>query len=292
MKKAYLASLIALSLFSSGVAAKTLVTVNGQKIDSQTIDARVKQLTAQSQGQIQDSPAVRNDLLRLQVIQTVVAEEAKRLKLNEQADFKNAIKQAREAAKKAGDDKKPNFKQQWADYENTLLYQAYIIHITEKNPLTEQDLRQAYNDFSKFYQGSEEIQLGEIVTATEAKAQAAYAALKAKKSFKTVATEYTENTKGKANGGFVSTEYVRLKDLQLNTPEHIYQAINGLKKGGYTQPQKMADGVYMIFYANDKRKVKLPSFEQAKAGLAMQMQELRIDNAIEGLLEKANIKQH
>ena len=62
MKKTYLTSALMLAAFSGSLMAQTLVTVNGTKIDSKEIDAQVKMLQSQSNGQLQDSPALRQNL--------------------------------------------------------------------------------------------------------------------------------------------------------------------------------------------------------------------------------------
>lgn len=41
---------------------------------------------------------------------------------------------------------------------------------------------------------------------------------------------------------------------------------------------------------NDKRAVKLPTFDEAKQGLAQDLQTARIDQAVAALYQKADIK--
>ena len=288
MKKTYLTSALMLAAFSGSLMAQTLVTVNGTKIDSKEIDAQVKMLQSQSNGQLQDSPALRQNLTQRQVTQTLVTQEARRLKLEQSSQYKQALEQARAAAKQDGSDKQPNFKQQWAVYEGDLLAQAYMAHVLSNNPVTDSDVQRAYTDFSNFYKGSQEVQLGEILTRSSADAQKAEADLKAKKSFQTVARQYTIDPHGKQNGG-IAQNYVRLKDLEQGAPV-VYSAVKDLRKGAYTAPLQSNDGLYAIFYVNDKRAVKLPTFDEAKQGLAQDLQTARIDQAVAALYQKADIK--
>ncbi len=102
MKKTYLTSALMLAAFSGGLMAQTLVTVNGTKIDSKEIDAQVKLLQSQSNGRLQDSPALRQNLTQRQVTQTLVTQEARRLKLEQSSQYKQALEQARAAAKQDG----------------------------------------------------------------------------------------------------------------------------------------------------------------------------------------------
>lgn len=289
MKKTYLASALMLATLSGSLLAQTLVTVNGTKIDSKTIDDQVKILQSQSNGQVQDSPALRQNLTERQVGTTLVGQEAKRLKLDQSSEYKQALEQARAAAKQQGADKKPLFKQEWAAYENELLNQAYMAHVVRGNPVTDTEVRTAYNNFSNFYKGSQEVQMGEIITRSKADADKAIADLKAKKNFQTVARQYTIDPQGKQNGG-IPANYVRLKDLEQGAPA-IYAAVKDLKKGGYTAtPLQDNNGLFGVFYVNDKRAVKVPSFEEAKPGITQDLQAARVDAAIQALYQKADIK--
>ena len=64
-----------------------------------------------------------------------------------------------------------------------------------------------------------------------------------------------------------------------------------LKKGGYTAtPLQDNNGLFGVFYVNDKRAVKVPSFEEAKPGITQDLQAARVDAAIQALYQKADIK--
>lgn len=288
MKKFYIASAAALLLVSGGLAAKTIVTVNGVKIDSKDIDYQVKLLQGQNP-QVQDNPVLRRNLTERQVTMTLVAQEAKRLKLEQSAEYKQALDQARAAAKRSGEDKKPGFPQQWSAFETALQNQAYIAHVLRSNPVTENDVKKAYGDFSRFYRGSHEVQLGEILTRNAADARKAIADLKAKKDFKSVAKQYTADSRGKQTGG-LNAAYVNLKDLEQGAPA-VYAAVKNLNKGGYTTtPLEDGNGLYGVFYINDKRAAKVPDYEAAKSGIAQELQAARVDGAIESLYRKAKIQ--
>lgn len=288
MKKSYFASALMLALLSGSLWAKTIVTVNGSKIDSKEIDAQVKMLQSQNP-QIPDSPALRRDLTERRVTAVLIAQEAKRLKLDQSAEYKKVIQQARADAKQQGVDKKPGFQEQWAAFESDMLNQAYFVYLLRNNPISENDLKTAYGEFSKFYQGSHEVQLGEILTNNAADAQKAIADLKAKKDFKTVASRYTVDPVGKANSG-LNAGYVNLKDLKQGAPE-VYAAVKNLNKGGYTAtPLQDGNGMFGVFYINDKRAASIPTYETAKNGIAQELQAARIDSAIEALYRKANIQ--
>ena len=287
MKKTYFASALMLALTSGTLFAQTLVTVNGQAIDSSVIDDRVASVRA-SNPSIRDTPELRQMLTERQVISTVVTQEAKKLKLDQSAEFKAALEQARADAAKQGADKKATFKTEWAVFENDLLGQAFAAHIVRQYPVQEKDVKAAYNDFSNFYKGTQEVQLGEIVTDSSSNAQKAIADLDAKKSFVSVLNQYSIDETAKKAGG-IPKAYVPLKDLQESAPP-LYAAVKDLKKGAHTKTPLQNGNLYAVFYVNDRRNVTVPSYEAAKNEIGSDLQAARVDAAIQSLLKKASIK--
>ena len=287
MKKTYFASTLMLALTSGTLFAQTLVTVNGQAIDSSVIDDQVASVRA-SNPNVQDTPELRQMLTERQVISTVVTQEAKKLKLDQSAEFKAALEQARADAAKQGADKKATFKTEWAVFENDLLGQAFAAHIVRQYPVQEKDVKAAYNDFSNFYKGTQEVQLGEIVTDSSSNAQKAIADLDAKKSFVSVLNQYSIDEAAKKAGG-IPKAYVPLKDLQESVPP-LYAAVKDLKKGAHTKTPLQNGNLYAVFYVNDRRNVTVPSYEAAKNEIGSDLQAARVDAAIQSLLKKASIK--
>ena len=287
MKKTYFASALMLALTSGILFAQTLITVNGQAIDSSVIDDQVASVRAGNPN-IQDTPELRQMLTERQVISTVVTQEAKKLKLDQSAEFKAALEQARADAAKQGADKKPTFKTEWAAFENDLLGQAFAAHIIRQFPVQEKDVKAAYNDFSNFYKGTQEVQLGEIVTDSNSNAQKAIADLDAKKSFASVLNQYSIDEAAKKAGG-IPKAYVPLKDLQESAPP-LYAAVKDLKKGAHTKTPLQNGNLYAVFYVNDRRNVTVPSYEASKNEIDSDLQGARVNAAIQSLLKKASIK--
>ena len=168
--------------------AETLLTVNGNKIDSREIDRQIK-LIRQDNPQIPDSPELRNQLLSNTVTRMLVNQEARRLKLEQGQEFKTASENARKSAKEQGADKHANFKQQWEDFQAELLAEAFVAHIIQTDPVSDQEVRRAYDESKKYYQGSSEVRLGEILTPKKADAEQAIKDLKAKKPFTDIARQ-------------------------------------------------------------------------------------------------------
>lgn len=287
MKKHLLAALLMSSLATAAVA-QTVVTVNGSKIDSKEIDTQVQLLSQESQGQIQDSPELRQNITKRLVTRTLMIQEAKRLKIDQDPEYKAALNEAMAEAKKLGDDKKPGFKEDWATFQDNLLTRAFLAAVVGSNPVTEAEVKKAYQDLSQYYQGSHEVQLGEIVTRSNEEAQKAIGELNAKKNFRSVASKYTIDPEGKKAGG-IPKGYVALKDLEQSAPP-LYAAVKDLKKGQYTTTPLQGDQIFAVFYINDKRQVKVPAFKELEPQLAQRLQEARIEAAIAHLYQQATIK--
>ena len=287
MKKILMAAAL-MAVFSVSVSAKTLVTVNGEKIDSALVDAQVQLIGQKSNGQIQDSEPLRNGLLERLVAQTVVGQEAKRLKLDQSPQYKEAVQKSRAAAKEQGIDKQPTFKQEFAQYERDLLSSAYAAYVAQQNPVTEAQVQQFYQGYSQHYQGTEQVQMSEIFVANEADAKGVVADLKKGQKFADVAKAKSLDPRAKQSGG-ANDNYLNLKDVQEAAPA-VYAAVNGLKKGQYSQPIQ-SQNMWAVFKIEDRRKMNVPTFEQMKPSIENQLRNQTVDAAIGQLFQKAKIEQ-
>ena len=286
MKPTYIAAALSAALISGSLLAQTVVTVNGTKIDSSELDRRVQAVVASSQGQMQDSPELRQFIAQQTVVETVVTQAAKKQGLDKSKEYKDAESESMKQAKAQGADKQADFKQQWADYQNQLLMQVYARNVINKNPVTDAQVKQRYNEIKQRYDNTDEIQVGEIITDNAEQIKAAERDLKAKKSFAEVARKYSIDPNIKA-GGAVFSDYISVRDLQEARPQ-IYQAIGSLKKGQYSKPVS-GDKLHAIYYVNDKRKIKVEPFEQINEGLRASMANERVQEAVGNLMQSASI---
>ncbi len=286
MKKHLITATLVL-LLSSGSFAQTLATINGTKIDSSEIERRAHIVQQQSQGKIADTPELRQYLLREMAVETIVAQEARRLRLNDTKAYKESLAEAQKEAKSRGEDKKADFKANWAAFENQLLGVAFSADVLKRNPVTEAQVQQRYNEIKARYNNTDEVQLGQIFTNQITQAQAAIKELNAKKSFAEVAKKYTIDPNVKAGESALS-EYMSLVDLKEENP-NIYQSIVNLQKGEFTKTPFVGTDMQAVFYINDKRKIIIDPFDKVKDSLLNNMQNERIQNAIDTLIEKAQI---
>ena len=279
MKTTRIAAALSLLAVSGSLLAQTIVTVNGSKIDSSDLERQVQTIVAESQGQVQDSPQLRQSILNDMVVETVIVQEARRLKLDKSKEVQTAEAEALKEAKKQGADKKAGFKQQWADYQSRIIALVYMNDLAKKQQVSEADIKKRYDEVNARYKGGSEVQIGLIVTEKAEQAQAAIKELAAKKSFTDVAKKYSVDPNAQTTGG-LSNGYIPLLDLQNNSPE-IYQAVSGLSKGGYR--------INVVVYLHDKRPVTIPAFAEQKDNIGKILLNERIDSHIDGLLKKATI---
>ena len=287
MKKNLTAAIL-MAAFVASASAQTLVTVNGEKIDSSAIDTQVQLIAQQSQGKVTDSQQLRAGLLNRMVTQTLVNQEAKKLKLEQSAAYKDALERSRASAKQQGADKQANFKQQFAAYERDLLSDTYMYHVVSQNPVGEADVQKFYDEYKARYKGTDEVKLSEIFVSSEADAKAVVADLKKGQNFADVAKAKSVDASAKQSGG-VNPRYMPLKDLQESAPL-VYGAVSKLKKGQYSQAVN-AQNVWAVFKVDDKRAVDVPEFAKMKPAILNQLSNERINNAIGQLYQNADIKQ-
>ncbi|QMT30522.1 peptidylprolyl isomerase [Alysiella filiformis] len=288
MKKNQIVASLTMLLVSGSLLAQTVLTVNGNKIDSSDIERRAKNLQINSQGQIQDSPQVRQYVTNELITETLVAQEAKRLKLDKTETYKQAEAEALKEIKAKGLDKEKNFKQNWADLQNHFLMMAYANHIISTEKIDPNAVQKEYTDYQKRYQGSDEVQLGEILTNDAKQAEAALKDLNGKKSFVETMKKYSIDEEVKAAGGIVP-EYVPLVDLKESN-EQIYQAVADLNKGQHSKKAVSANNLHLILYVNDKRQIQVPTFEEMKPHIEQRLREEQISRAVDELSAKAKIE--
>ncbi|MDF7675433.1 peptidyl-prolyl cis-trans isomerase [Neisseriaceae bacterium ESL0693] len=288
MKK-HMITAVVLATLASTALAQTVVTVNGTKIDSKAVDERVSLVTKASHNQIQDSEPLRKTITSQMITHTLLVQAAKKQKLDQSPQYREILTQARAQAKAIGDDKKAGFKTRWADYQDNVLIEAYLSGVINSNPVTEDEIKSTYNELSKYYKGTQEVQLGEIMTRDANTAQQAIDELNHKQDFSTVAKKYTIDPAGREAGG-IPQNYVKLKDLQDNAGL-VYDAIRDLKVGQYTPaPVAGNNGIYAVFYVNNKRNVAIPDFKVQEPILKQYLQDKRVQTAIQALYQEANIK--
>ncbi|MCV2503953.1 MAG: peptidyl-prolyl cis-trans isomerase, partial [Neisseriaceae bacterium] len=274
--------------FTSVGFAKTVATVGGTNIDSSEVDAQVKLIIKNSGGKIKDNKALRNDVLQKLISREVISKESKKLKLDQSKAYTDAVKAAEAEAKKKGITNNPSYQKDFESYKKVLLADIYALDFLKKNQVTDKEAKGNYDKMAKFYKGTQEVKVGEILTKDSSTAQKAISELSKGSSFSSAAKKYTIDPNMKSNGG-IYKEYINLKDMQAAVPEY-YAVVYNLKKGEFTKKPLKSGNNYLIVGVIDKRAAKIPSFNSVKNSIKTSMAQSKLQKESERLNKVYNVK--
>ncbi len=184
-------------------------------------------------------------------------------------------------AEREGLDKNPAVKSQLEWQRRALLVRAAMRNYLAKHPVTDEELKKAYDDFVKHYDTTE-YKARHILVGTEDQAKAVIAKLDKGADFAKLAAKESIGP-SKAKGG----------ELGWFSPSRMVkpfsQAVMKLKKGEIThQPVKTRFGWHVI-KLEDTRKVEPPSLDEVKSKLKARIQAKRLDAYVKGLRKSAKI---
>jgi peptidyl-prolyl cis-trans isomerase C len=185
-------------------------------------------------------------------------------------------------AKKHALDKTPDYQQRLQDATQTLLMQAAVAKYLTENPVTDADLRAAYNAFVVRL-GNTEYKLRGLRLESEADAQKVLARLKDGKKFERLAREYAEGP-DKEKAGELDWR------APTSLPPAVAAALHPLKKGDYTPTPIPLDTGWHLFLLEDLRPLTPPALEQIKAQLAQGLVQAKIAQYLQRLRAQADIK--
>ena len=265
MKKNLIAVCVVAGLFSMGLQAAPVVTVNGQAIDKSVVDEQVKSLVARSGGQVQDTPALREEIKNQLIDQTLVMQEAKKRGLDRSKEYQAAL----------------------SNFQTQLLGELYIQEVVKKASVSDSEAKQIYDQQAAALKGTQEVKLRQIVTDNQEDAQKALAELNSKKSFASVAQKYSKDGL-KDKGGLIDS-WENLKNFQNNAPA-IYDAIASLAKGQHVKQVVNINGSYALFQVEDKRNAQIPPFNDVKDQIKNALAQQKLTQSVQELRQKATIK--
>jgi peptidyl-prolyl cis-trans isomerase C len=254
-----LALIAASSTLAAPAFAQNLAVVNGKAIPTSRVDAIVKQVVAQGQGQ--DSPQLREAVKRDLIAREVLMQEA--------------IKQ--------GYDKKPDVKQALDSARQAIVVNQLARDYIAKNPVTDAEIKAEYDRFSKTQSGEKEYHLRHILLATEDEAKAVIAKLKGGAKFEELA-KTSKDTGSAANGG----------DLDWAAPSafppEFAAGFTKLNKGQVTDvPVKTGAGFHVI-KVDDVRAVKVPAMEEIKGQIAESLTQTKLAAYQDEMVKKAKVQ--
>ncbi len=196
-------------------------------------------------------------------------------------DYINA-KLVDEEIKKSGIEDSKEFQDKLAATKQNLAQQA-LIERQVKAGVTDAMIDAEYDKMVKEMTGQEEIKVSHILVKTEEEARVAKKKLSKGTKFADVAKEFSVDESAKTNGGtlgfFVKGQLV---------PEFSNKAFS-MKVGEISDPVKTQFGWHII-KVEEKRAVKVPAKEEAKAGLVQKLSRDVVVKYLETLNSKADVK--
>ncbi len=183
---------------------------------------------------------------------------------------------------KEGFDKSDEVKKRLASLEKQLIMQSFM-ESKAKSLVTEQQLKTAYAEHTAALKNQEEIRARHILVQTEEEARAISKEMKKGGDFEQAAKEKSTDKGSGTQGGDLG--YFTKDKMVPEFSEAAYK----LKKGEVSDPVKSSFGWHVI-KVEDRRPVKVPSFEEMREELQAETSNKAVQEYVEGLLKKADIK--
>jgi peptidyl-prolyl cis-trans isomerase C len=241
------------------VAAKsgTLVTVNGVAISDSVGNAFLAEQEAQGTAA---TPELKNAIKEELIRRELLAQEAKKMGLDKQADVAAQADLARQA----------------------IFIRAFIQDYIKKHPISDAQVQAAY-DRVKTQMGGTEYKVRHILVEQEADAKLIIVNLKKGDKFEDLATQ-SKDPGSREKGG----------DLGWSSPANYVkpfgEAVTGLAKGKFTETPVKTDFGYHVILLEDSRPLTPPPFDQIKQQLAQRLQQEQIQKLVIDLRAKAKIQ--
>ena len=234
------------------------VVVNGVAIPQSRIDAMNKELTAQGQPDTAErQQAVRDELVNREILA--------------------------QAASKRGLDKNPDIAAQMEMARQAVLVRALFEEEVKKNPITDAQLQQQYEQF-KGTMGTNEYKVRHILVDKEDDAKAIIAELNKGGDFAKLAKDKSKDPGSKDNGGDLdwgpSGRYVK----------PFGDAITSLQKGQMTSVPVKTDFGYHVIRVDDVRPLTVPPFAELKEQFRQRAQQQQIQKLVMDLRQKAKVE--
>lgn len=174
------------------------------------------------------------------------------------------------------------YKEKLANIKGQLANHLFIENYV-KTKVSENEIKSEFDKLKKELSGKEEVKVSHILVEKEEKAKEIKSKLDKGASFSELAKESSIDEVSKINGG--TLEYFSKNQM---VPEFDEKAF-ALKKGQISEPVKTQFGWHII-KVEDKRAVKVPSYEEAKPAIQNKLNSSAVEELIEELNKKNNVK--
>lgn len=249
--------LVVLLVTAFPAMAQNLATVNGKAIPASKAEPFVKQALAQGQ---KDTPQLRAMIKDRLVGTEVLLQESEKAGYSKNEDVKIQIEMARQQ----------------------ILIQALMRAHVEKNPVSEADIKAAYDKW-KTQNGDNEYHPFHILVEKEDDAKAIISKLKGGAKFEELAKQ-SKDTGSAGKGG--DLDWVS----QANVPPAFATALASLKKGQFTETPVKTEVGFHVIKLDDVRPLKLPTMEEVKQQIGESLVQEKVQAYQQSLIKKAVIK--
>jgi len=236
---------------------KGVATVNHIVIPQARIDLNLKAFAQQGQP---DSPELRKKIKDELIDLEVIAQEARR----------------------KGLDKQPEALQMIEVTTQNILRSAFAQDFVKNHPISEETLKQEYENQKKSLTGQKEYNVAHILVESEKEALAIVSALKNKGEFGKLAAEKSKDQGSKARGG----------ELGWTTPAAFVppfsEVLIKLQKGQTSAPVQTSFGWHVIKLL-DIRDLEIPPYDKVKTDLEKHMQQKALQAVVKALRDKAQV---
>ena len=240
-----------------------IASVNGAPISKGLLDLSLKGALAQGQ---KDSPELRQAMKDELINRELISQAAIKEGLEKNIDLPDQITQLKQ----------------------TLLLQAYLENHFKKEPITDAKLREEYDRQRKLMGDSSsttQYKVSQIILPTESGALAVIARLQKGESFSKLAKEASIDNASKEQGGSVGW----ILPQQILRP--IADVMVNLNKGAISNSPIQVQGGWVIIKVEDKRTMRLPTFDEAKNQLRQALVQQYLAESVKRLRETAKIVQ-
>jgi peptidyl-prolyl cis-trans isomerase C len=240
-----------------------IASVNGAPISKGLLDLNLKGALAQGQ---KDSPELRQAMRDELINRELIAQAAMKEGLERDIDLPDQITQLKQ----------------------TLLLQAYLENHFKKEPITDAKLREEY-DRQKRLMGDNstaiQYKVSQIILPSESEALSVIGRLQKGESFSKLAKDSSIDNASKEQGGSIGW----ILPQQILRP--IADVMVNLNKGSISNSPIQVQGGWVIIKVEDKRTMKIPTFDEAKNQLRQALVQQYLAESVKRLREAAKIVQ-
>ncbi|WP_199103668.1 peptidyl-prolyl cis-trans isomerase [Aquitalea sp. ASV11] len=262
MKKNHIAALLLAATISVPALAESIATVNGKSIDKTDLDNAVAVVVQNSNGNVQDSPALRQQVKDTLINREVILQEAQNRKLDQQPAFIKRMEEVRQ----------------------DMLREALFADLVKNIQISDAQLQERYNQTQSKFAGTKDIHARQITVGSEADALKIIDSLKKGAKFDELAKTRSLDPVAKQNGGDMGWGNLARMEPQLA------DILKDLKKGQFSSKPMQTRVGWIIFKVEDIRDAKLPPLAEVKPQIERQLQEEAIAKAVDDLRSKAKIQ--